>query len=90
VFQAIQVTNQDRSVSISFKADPDPEPQGFRMSIFNVTDDQGRALNNRGSSWGGGDFRYEFTAPRGINSVNFQIAVHKSRFVEFTVKPTTQ
>jgi hypothetical protein len=52
-----------------------------------VTDDKGRAMDNRGASWGGGTYQYEFAAPRNIESLNITIAVHKSRFVEFIVKP---
>jgi hypothetical protein len=97
IFQAIQYASQNpgfggngKVISVTFKTDPDPEGDGMRMTPLIVTDDQGRKLNNQGASWGGGNYQYEFTEPRNIQSVNITIALHKSRFVEFTVKPTKQ
>jgi hypothetical protein len=94
LFPAIQYTGQNRGnggngkvVSIIFKTDPDVESAGMRMTPLTVTDDQGHKLNNQGTSWGGGNYQYEFAEPRNIGSVNVTIALHKSRFVEFTVKP---
>jgi hypothetical protein len=91
LFPAIQFTDQNRNntkvVSVIFKTDPDAESAGMRMTPLAVTDDQGHTLNNQGASWGGGNFQYEFAEPRDIQSVNITLALHKSRFVEFTVKP---
>ncbi len=33
---------------------------------------------------------YQYADSRNVRSVNVTIAIHKSRFVEFTVKPTTK
>jgi hypothetical protein len=94
LFPAIQFTDQNRNntkvVSVIFKTDPDAESAGMRMTPLAVTDDQGRTLNNQGASWGGGNFQYEFAEPRNIQSVNVTLALHKSRFVEFTAKPAKQ
>ncbi|HZF01394.1 MAG TPA: hypothetical protein VE344_05800 [Methylomirabilota bacterium] len=97
LYSATQYTDQNefpggnsKVVSITIKTDPNPETNSMRMSPLSVTDDQGRALNNRGASWGGGNYQYQFAEPRNIQSVNVTIALHKSRFVEFTVKPTKQ
>jgi hypothetical protein len=94
LFPAIQYASQNqfqggnsKVVGIIIKTDPDAESAGMRMTPLNMTDDQGRALNNQGSSWGGGNYQYEFGEPRNVQSVNVTIALHRSRFVEFTVKP---
>jgi len=81
--------NDGPSVSYSIKADPDPESGGLglRMTVLKATDDQGHDLQNRGLSWGGGNYQYQYAGARNVNSLNVTIAVHKSRFVEFTVKP---
>jgi hypothetical protein len=94
LFPAIQYSGQNpgmggngKVVSVTFKTDPDPETSGMRMTPLAVTDDQGHALNNQGASWGGGNYQYQFAEPRNTESVNLTIALHKSRFVEFTVQP---
>jgi hypothetical protein len=94
LFPAIQYTGQNqfpggngKVVGILITTDPDAESAGMRMTPLSMTDDQGRTLNNQGSSWGGGNYQYEFGEPRNVQSVNITIALHKSRFVEFTVKP---
>ena len=94
LFPAIQYAGQNlgfegkgKVVSVTFNTEPDPEASGMRMTPLTITDDQGRKLNNQGASWGGGNYQYTFAAPRNIESVNVTIALHKSRFVEFTVKP---
>ncbi len=76
-----------QSVSFSLKADPDPESSEMRLTVLKATDDQGRDLQNRGSSWGSGNYQYQYANARNVNSLNLTIAIHKSRFVEFTVKP---
>lgn len=76
-----------KSVSFSLFAKPDPESQGMRLTVLNVTDDQGRKLDSRGSSWGGGNYQYQFSGARNTQTLNLTFALHKSRFVEFTVKP---
>jgi hypothetical protein len=97
LFPAIQYAGQNpgfggggKVVSIVFQTDPDPESSGIRLTPLTVTDDQGRTLNDQGASWGGGNYQYQFAEPRDIQSVNVTIALHKSRFVEFTVKPSKQ
>ena len=93
MFQALQYTSQMRNgkvVGIFFKTDPDVESAGMRMTPLTVTDGDGRELKNQGASWGGGNFLYEFPEAHNLESVNITIALHKSRFVEFTVKPTKQ
>ena len=91
LFPAIQYQDQNngggQSVSYSLKADPDPEAQGMRLTPLKISDDQGRELQNRGSSWGGGNYQYQYSNARNVKALNLTIVIHKSRYVEFTVKP---
>jgi hypothetical protein len=89
LFPAMQYTDygNNKVVGIVIKTDPNPESLGMRLTPFGASDDQGRELSNRGSSWGGGTYQYNFGAPRNIQSLDIMLALHQSRFVEFTVKP---
>ena len=91
LFSAIQYQDQNngggQSVSFSLKADPDPESSGLRLTVLKVADDQGHDLQNRGSSWGGGNYQYQYANARNVKALNLTFVVHKSRYVEFTVKP---
>ncbi len=94
LFPAIQYQDQNngggQSVAFSLKADPDPEAEGMRITVLKATDDQGRVLQNRGTSWGSGNYQYQYSNARNVKVLNLTIALHKSRFVEFTVKPAKQ
>jgi hypothetical protein len=94
LFPAIQYQDQNnggsQSVSFSLKTDPDPESEGMRITVLKATDDQGRVLQNRGASWGGGNYQYQYSNARNVKALNLVLVLHKSRFVEFTVKPAKQ
>jgi len=90
LFPAIQYQDPGmggQSVSFSLKADPDPEAQGMRLTPIKIADDQGRELQNRGSSWGSGNYQYQYSGVRNLKTLNLTFALPKSRFIEFTVKP---
>ncbi len=66
-------------------------PDGMRMTLISLTDDQtndigywdqGMMRNNNLSS-----YRYALRDVTGATNLNLAIALHKSRFVEFTAKP---
>jgi hypothetical protein len=75
-------------ISVIIGADANFNPQGMNLTVLQVTDDQGRELGHPfGSSWAG---HYDLDLPNvrdDIKSLNLKLALHKSRFVEFTVKP---
>ena len=62
----------------------------MRMGIGSLTDEQGRSLQCWGPNGGGGTESIQIQDMRNAKSLNVTIAIHKSRFVEFTVKPTKQ
>jgi hypothetical protein len=94
LFPAIQYRDQNnngnQSVSFALKADPDPESSGLRLTVLKATDDQDHDLQNRGSSWGGGNYQYQYSNARNVKALNLTLVIQKSRYVEFTVKPAKQ
>lgn len=85
-----QSPNSQPQGAVQIQADSVPE--GMRMTLFKATDDQGHELGNWTWGWSSNNksYTYSFAFPQLGNSkaINFTIALHKSRFVEFTVKPT--
>lgn len=65
-------------------------PEGYRLSAI-VTNEHGRTLQSWGPNGGGGNgnesYIFQFPDIGDAQSLNVALALHKSRFVEFTVKP---
>jgi RNA polymerase sigma factor (sigma-70 family) len=84
-------TGNPKDVSIIIGADPDFNPQGMNLTVVSATDDQGRDLwHPFGVPWAG---HYSIEIARvhdDVKSVNLTLALHKSRFVEFTVNPSKE
>jgi len=79
--------NGEKFIRVLIYADPNPTLQGMHLTLIEATDDQGRAVwNPFPLSWAG-HFNLDFPYRSGINALNLKLALHKSRFVEFTVKP---
>jgi len=92
LFPAIQITDQNfgngqRQGGIRVTTEPDL-PDGYRLSIL-AADEQGRALQSWGPNGGGRNYISQIQNLR-AKTLNVTVAVHKSRFVEFTVNPTKQ
>jgi hypothetical protein len=97
IFPAKQFTdvppNSQPQGGLTIQADPSP-PAGMRMTLISLTDDQ----NSNIERWDNGTmgngtsttYRYGLRDIAGATNLNLTIALHKSRFVEFTVKPTKQ
>ncbi len=64
---------------------------GMRMTLVNLTDDQTNdiANMNQGTMGDGKSTTYHYGLRNfyGVTNLNLTVALHKSRFVEFTVKP---
>ncbi|MEI9959733.1 MAG: hypothetical protein WDM76_00995 [Limisphaerales bacterium] len=60
------------------------------MTLLKATDDQGHDLQSWNWGWGGNYYGFAFRELNGTKAVNLTIALHQSRFVEFTAKPTKQ
>ena len=91
LYPAVQFTdanwgNGEKPGGFHVEVDPQP-PDGYRMTLAKGTDEKGRAIETWGPSWGGGSYGFQFQNLRNAKLLNVTIALHKSRFVEFTVKP---
>jgi hypothetical protein len=83
--------SSEKDIRIIVMASPDFKPQGMNLTVVVATDDQGRKLwSFEKPSWAG-HYSIEFASVHDdVKSLNLKIALHKSRFVEFTVRPARQ
>ncbi len=93
LYPAIQITDQNsgngqRQGGIRVTTEPNNLPDGYRLSIL-ATDEQGREVQGWGPNGGGGNYTEQIQNLR-AKTLTVTVALHKSRFVEFTVKPATQ
>jgi hypothetical protein len=80
--------SSEKDISIIIEADPGFKPQGMNLTVMAATDDQGRELWSFEKPPWAGHFSIEFARVHDdVKSLNLKLALHKSRFVEFTVKP---
>ena len=88
---ADQYQSGQKRLSVIIGADPNPHPQEMNLTVVAATDDQGRGLSSPfGSPWAG-HYSLELLNVRDdVKAFNLKLALHKSRFVEFTVKPARQ
>ena len=64
-----------------------PPPSGFRLTLVKVTDEQGRAVNPGGNSWGGGEYKFSLRDLTNSMALDVTLALHQSRFVEYLARP---
>jgi hypothetical protein len=64
-----------------------PALDGMRMTLVSIADEQGRAIQPMNWGWGGTEYRYGLREIGDAKTLNITVALHKSRFVEFAVKP---
>jgi hypothetical protein len=93
LFPAIQFTDQNsgngqRQGGIRVTTEPNNLPDGYRLSIL-ATDEQGREVQSWGPDGGGGNYTKQIQNMR-AKVLAVTVALHKSRFIEFTVKPAKQ
>jgi len=70
-----------------FEIQTDRPVDGMRLTLSSLTDDQGHDLQSW--NWGRGNNSYRFGLRElgNTKSLNLTLALHRSRFVEFTAKP---
>jgi len=77
-----------KRLSVIIFADANFDPRGMNLTLLRATDDQGHDIwSPSGSAWAG-HYSLEFPNVREVQTVSLKLALHKNRFVEFTVKPT--
>ena len=68
-------------------------PDGVRMTIVKLTDEQGNDVSYWNGGWNGNgnsaNYQFSLRDVAGATNLNLTLAVHKSRFVEFTAKPAS-
>ncbi len=80
--------NRDGHKMGGFRVLADPAPDQFRLTL-DITNDRGRRVQTMGSSLNNGCYGYRLGDLGNTKTLNVTLALHKSRFVEFTVKPQT-
>ena len=81
-------SDHSKDISIIIGADPNFNPKGMNLTVVSATDDQGRDLWSFETPAWAGHYSIEFARVHDdIKSLNLTLALHKSRFVEFTVMP---
>ena len=80
--------SSEKDISIIIGADAGFNPKGMNLTVVAATDDQGRPLWSFERPAWAGHYSIEFARVHDdIKSLTLKLALHKSRFVEFTVKP---
>jgi len=90
LFPAKQFTDQQNmrgSIEAGLDIRTDLPLDGMRMTLVKATDERGHKIQPM--NWGGGgtDHRFGLRELGGAKSLNLTLALHRSRFVEFTAKP---
>jgi hypothetical protein len=85
--------NSQPQGGLSIEVDPSL-PDGTRMTIVSLTDDQTNDINYWDAGWNGGRragggtiYHYSLQDVDGATNLNLTLAVHASHYLEFTAKP---
>lgn len=87
---APEILPGEKHIMVVLYADPNPTLQDMRLTLLQATDDQGKEVPHPFPPAWAGHFSLDFPKPGDVKSLNLKLALHKSRFVEFIVKPTKQ
>jgi hypothetical protein len=79
--------SNQKDISIIIGAESDFNTKGMNLTVVSATDDQGRDLESFGTPWATHIPINFGNVHDDIKSLNLTLALHKSRFVEFNVKP---
>ncbi|HUB87466.1 MAG TPA: hypothetical protein VMB22_06205 [Verrucomicrobiae bacterium] len=81
--------NQNPQGELLIQTEP-PLPAGMRLTLVKLTDNQADDIRHLDYNFPGNNitgYRYGLTDINGLTNLNLTLALHKSRFVEFMVKP---
>ncbi len=91
LFQNDNSSGHPKDISILLFTDSRFNPKGMNLTVVSATDDQGRDLWSFEQPAWAGHYSMEFArVHEDVKAVNLKLALHKSRFVEFTVQPSKQ
>lgn len=82
----------EKHLAVLIYADPGQKAQTMNLTLLQATDEKGQEVVTPFRTGGGwaGHFALDFPGSREMKTLNLKLALHKSRFVEFTVTPTRQ
>ena len=81
---------RNRGLRTSFRIHVEPLSDDMHLTLVKVTDDQNREIRAGGAGENNGDFIYQLRNLTNVQSINVTLALHRNRFVDFTVKPAKQ
>ena len=90
LFPAKQFTDQPKrrgSIEGGLVVQTDLPLDGMRLTLIKAADEQGHEIKPMTMGWGGNDFWFGLQELGNARSLNLTLALHRSRFVEFTTKP---
>ncbi len=91
LFPIIQIApdqvHQTGDIEAVFRIHLDPSPEGMRLTIIKITDERNQPVEFQNWGWGGGDYRFGLKKMGNTRTINLTLALHHSRYVEFTAKP---
>lgn len=82
----------EKHLSVLFYAEPEREARAMNLTLLQATDENGQEVATpfrNGGGWAG-HFALDFPNIREVKTLILRLALHKSRFVEFTVTPAKQ
>jgi hypothetical protein len=91
LFPAIKFTDQPNmrgAIEGGLVVQTDLPLDEMRLTLVNATDDQGHEIKSMNWGWSDNDYRFGLRELGSARSLNLTLALHRSRFVEFTAKPT--
>jgi hypothetical protein len=85
-----QIMPGEKHLGVLIHADPEGEARAMNLTLLQATDENGQEVVTSFRNGGGwsGHFALDFPNVRVVKRLNLKLALHKSRFVEFTVTPT--
>ena len=81
-----------KDLGVLIFAEPEREARAMNLTLLQATDENGQEVPTpfrNGGGWAG-HFALDFPNPRDVKTLTLKLALHKSRFVEFTVTPAKQ
>jgi len=78
------------NLSVILYADTNPIRKDLRLTVLQATDETGRLITTPFNPAWAGHLSLDFPDPGNFKTLNLQLALHKSRYVEFTVKPAKE
>jgi hypothetical protein len=82
----------EKHLGVLIYAAPEREARAMHLTLLQATDENGQEVPTpfrNGGGWAG-HFSLDFPSGRAVQILNIKLALHKSRFVEFTITPTKQ